>query len=354
MPDRPVPAPLVRLPDQPAGVPWPTGEWPRGTAPAGLARLVDEAFSPGGGMGDTYAVIVVHAGRMVAERYGGALLNWEGPGEPVGPGTRLRSWSMAKSVLHAAVGIVSARGHIDVGGRAPVPEWEGTADPRRAITVEHLLEMRDGLDFVEDYVDDRVSDTIQMLFGTGRADVAGYAASRPPAAPPGSRFNYSSGTSNILARILGTAVGGADAVRRLLADDLFLRIGARSAEPEMDAAGTWVASSYVRATAQDFARFGYLYLRGGCWDGVPVLSPGWIDHGRTPRSVDPDDPTTLYGAHWWCSGDAAGTFWASGYEGQRIVLSPARDAMVVRLGRTTAGDYPVLRRWCDAVLGLFG
>ena len=204
---------------------------------------------------------------------------------------------MAKSMLHAVVGLLVKDGRLDLDAPADVPEWSAPGDPRHAITVRHLLAMRDGLDFAEDYVDDRTSDVIAMLFGDGQADMAHFAADRPLAAAPDTRFNYSSGTTNIISAVVARLLGPGAPYEAFLHERLFGPLGMASARPEFDAAGTWVASSYVRATARDFARFGLLYLRDGVWDGTRLLPEGWVDYGRTIESVDPEDGP--YGAHWW-------------------------------------------------------
>lgn len=349
---------LVALPAQPAGVPWPTREWPAGSPPwrPALDELLEDAFDDGGPLATTYAVLVVHGGMVVAERYGGSIGHVDGPPETVGAGSTLLSWSMAKSVLHAAVGVLVGDGSLSCDEAAPVPQWSDPGDPRHAITVEQLLTMRDGLCFVEDYVDDRISDVIHMLFGEGRHDVAAFAADRPLQAAPGARFNYSSGSSNVLSGVVSRTVGPGDAVASFLAGRLFGPIGATSATVTVDDAGTWVASSYLHATARDFARLGYLYLRDGVWEGHRLLPAGWVDHGRLPRSVDEDG--LVFGAHWWVVGDRHGSFAATGYEGQQIVVSPGLDTVVVRLGKTPTDRYPVLRRWradvLDAVAGGLG
>jgi CubicO group peptidase (beta-lactamase class C family) len=337
---------LVPLPSQPAGVPWPTTAWPEGAPPdpVALDRLLDRVCDDDGPLAQTYAVAVVHRGRLVAERYQGQLPHFDRPPDPVTVTTRLLSWSMAKSMLHAAVGLLVGQGRLDLDAPADVGEWAGADDPRHAITVRQLLAMRDGLDFVEDYVDERVSDVIEMLFGSGQGDVAHFAADRPLAAAPGHRFNYSSGTSNIISSVIARIVGPGPAYEEFLRTGLFGPLGMESATPELDAAGTWVASSYVRATARDFARFGLLYLRDGVWDGRRLLPAGWVDDGRTMVSIDPVDGP--YGAHWWgVEGDTLGTFRASGYEGQSITLCPTSDLVVVRLGKTDAAHYPDLTAW---------
>lgn len=334
----------VPLPEQPSTVPWPTAEWPRRLGVSGGATaLLDAMFSDEATFGTTYAVVVIDHGELVHERYANALPSFTGPERPVAAETPLLSWSIAKSITHAAVGILVGDGRLDPAAPAPVAAW--SSDDRSAITLDHLLCMRDGLDFVEDYVDDRVSNVIDMLFGAGSEDVASYAVHRALLHPPGAVFNYSSGTSNIVARIVGDTVGGGEpGLRTFLRDRLFDPIGMRRADPRFDAAGTFIGSSYVYAPATDFARFGLLYLRDGVWDGRRILPEGWVDHARTLRSVDAENGRP-YGAHWWVVDDDHGTFWASGYEGQSIVCVPDRDVVIVRLGRTDAALGPNLYAW---------
>jgi CubicO group peptidase (beta-lactamase class C family) len=315
-----------------------------------LAPLVDAAFEDPA-LATSYAVVVVHRGRLVAERYGGTLEHWDRPAEPVGPATPLLSWSMAKSVLHAAVGVLVGDGRLRVEDPAPVPAWQGPDDPRRAVALDDLLAMRDGLTWAEDYVDAGVSDVIEMLFGAGQGDVAGFAAARDLAAPPGERFTYSSGTSNIVSSVVADVVGRGDAYRAFLRERLFAPIGMATAEPRLDATGTWVASSYLYATAHDWARFGTLYLRDGTWAGRRLLPEGWVDHGRRVRSVDEEGER--YGAHWWDEGDDHGTFTARGYEGQSIAVCPDLDLVVVRLGKTPEERKEHLVRWRRDVVAAF-
>ena len=348
---------LVPLPPQPEAVPWPTEFWPEGELPSGveadLAPLLDEVFDDDGPLAVTYAVVVVHGGRIVAERYHGALEHFDRPPTPVTVETPLLSWSLAKSMLHAVVGILVGEGRLDLDTPVDVPEWSDPADPRHALTLRVLLAMRDGLEWAEDYTDDGVSDVIQMLFGEGQADMAHYAADRPLAAAPGTRFLYSSGTSNIVSGIVARTVGPGAEYARFLHGRLFGRIGMSSADPEFDEAGTWAASSSLRATARDFARFGLLYLRDGMWDGTRLLPPGWVDDARTWVSVDPEDGMP-YGAHWWgVAGDTLGTFRAGGFGGQTITICPPLDLVVVRLGDTPYEHRQKLVPWRAAVVGAF-
>lgn len=340
-------ADLAPLPAQPEGVPWPTDEWPTGdpvdVRHRKLTKLVDTAFAddPPAALGLTRALLVVQHGRIVVERYGPGFhsefdeVAGRSP-EPDGPDTTLISWSMAKSMLQIAVGIATRDHQLRLDSRAPVPEWDDHDDPRHGITWHHLLHMASGLSWVEEYSTDRGSDVIGMLFGDGRADMAAYAAAFPLAARPGTQYCYSSGTTNILARALQRVLGlegDAAGMTAWLHDELFAPIGMTTAVPKFDDAGTWVASSYVYATARDFARFGLLTLRGGTWDGTPVVDPSWIDAARRPIRLATGHPNR-YGSHWWVHDDGLGTFAAHGYEGQRILCVPSRDLVVVRLGKT--------------------
>jgi CubicO group peptidase (beta-lactamase class C family) len=113
--------------------------------------LLDRVCDDSGPLATTYAVVVVHGGKGVTERYQGQLEHFDRPPDPVSAETPLLSWSMAKSTLHAVVGILVGDGQLDLDVPADSPEWSSPDDPRRAITLRHLLAMRDGLDFVEDY-----------------------------------------------------------------------------------------------------------------------------------------------------------------------------------------------------------
>ena len=345
------PAALPGLPSQPDSVPWPTSGWPEGPPAAGtdtdrLHALIAEVTSNSrdAELGATRAVLAVHGGRLVAEAYR----------DGVGADTTLPSWSMAKSILHAVVGILIGEGKLDLTGPAGFPQWAAPDDPRHAITLDDLLHMRSGLAWIEDYVDGDASTVIEMLFGAGRPDVAGYAASQPLATPVGSAFSYSSGTSNLVSAITAR-VAGRDPVtyEAFLHSALFDPLGMTSPIPKFDAAGTWIASSYCFATARDFARFGLLYLRDGLWEGKRLLPEGWVDHARTPQA-DVDDEGWGYGAHWWVLPDRDdGLFFASGHQGQYLVVVPALDLVVVRSGLSEAAHRDAIVAFLSAVISCF-
>jgi CubicO group peptidase (beta-lactamase class C family) len=333
---------------------WPRTSWSREAPPPGLELepLFDELFVEGGPLGSTYAAIVVHQGAILAERYQGALPSFTAEPIIVGPSTPLLSWSMAKTMLAILAGTLVTEGRLELDAPAPVPEWSEPGDPRAAITLRDLLEMRDGLDFAEEYDDAGRSDVIEMLFGEGKEDMAHYAASRPLAAAPGTRFNYSSGSSNIVSRIVGSALGGESAMRAALEDRLFGPLSMGSADPAFDAAGTFAASSFVHATAQDYARFGLMLAQGGVADGRRIVSESWIDLLRRAVSFD-EDSGYWYSLHCWVVGDELGSFWCSGFEGQMISVCPALELVVVRLGRTPSDETGLLKAWRDRLIARF-
>ncbi len=307
-------------PAPPAAAPAPSRELPVRETPS-LAPILEAAFTePGPRVRRTRAVVVVQDGAIVGERYA--------PG--ITAATPLNGWSMTKSVMGALIGTLVRQGKLSLAGKRLLPEWSGADDPRGAITLEDLLRMRSGLRFSEVYSDTQ-SDVTRMLYDS--QDSAGYAASRPLEHPPGTHWQYSSGTTNILSLIARRTVGEVDYPawpRQALFDPL----GMTSAIFEPDAAGTFVGSSYLFATARDWARFGLLYANGG----KDLLPDGWVRFGVTPT---PQSPNDKYGAHWWLKlpkelGDGSkippDAFHALGHEGQCLTIIPSRRLVVVRLG----------------------
>jgi CubicO group peptidase (beta-lactamase class C family) len=290
-------------------------------------------------LGRTLALLVLVDGVAVAEYLA----------PEVSETTTLISWSMAKSVIHAVFGMLVADGVIEPDSLAPVSEWQG--DSRREITIQHLLNMRSGLLFNEDYVDATTSHCIEMLFGEGQPDTAAYASALPLIHDPGEVFNYSSGTTNILSRIAGDLIGGGEhGMRAYLSDRLFGPLGMTSASPRFDDAGTFIGSSFLYASVRDFAAFGELYRTDGVANGIQLISPEWIQHASSPTPV-PESEAHGYGAHWWLWPEYRG-FAAHGYEGQRILVAPDRGLTLVRLGKTPELQGPAMEGYLRRIVEL--
>lgn len=342
--------PLPPLPQQPANVPWPAENWPLDDMPAQMDRagfdtLVEKAFAHSEELGETHAFLAVKGGKLIFEKYA----------EGFGPHDTYKSWSMAKSLTHALIGILARDGKIDIHAPADVPEWHGD-DARAQITLDQLLRMSSGLAFREDYDPDHPSDVIEMLWGAGKDDAAHFAASFPLAHAPGSFWSYSSGTSNIVARCAARALDkSGPEFEAFMRRELFDVIGMKSATPKFDAAGTFIGSSFCFAEARDFARFGLLYLRGGVWDGRQVLPEGWVDYARTPTPQTPQafQDEGPYGAHWWLGMGGPGSFSANGFEGQFTLIVPDLDMVFVRHGRSPGEQSKNVKKWLGAVTETF-
>jgi len=307
--------------------PWPTGdlidyEVPSEVDTARLSEALDFAFEEpvyGEHHRRTRGVVVVYNGLLIAERYATE--------DDFFQDTRQVGWSMTKSVTNALVGMLARQGALDPYAPAPVPEWSDPADPRNSITLDELLRMSSGLHFNEEL------DILSLVYGTD--DSGAFAAENVLIAAPGSRWSYSSGTSNIIARIIKhTFDNPADHFafpRRMLFD----KLGMRSALIEPDGSGTFIGSSYMWASPRDWARFGLLYLNDGVWEGERLLPEGWVDYTTTPTPPS----NGLYGAHFWLNTGGStypelpeDLYECRGWLGQRVNIIPSRNLVVVRLG----------------------
>jgi len=280
---------------------------------------------------NTWALVVAYRGHLVAERYA--------PGFDAT--TPLIGWSMTKSALNALIGLRVKDGKIGLTDRALMPEWRDEGDPRRAISLDDLLHMSSGLAFDESY-DDPLADATVMLFARG--DMAKFAADKPLVHPPGTHWSYSSGTSNIIARVLRATFASDEDYLRYAHKRLFDPLGMKSAEIAPDASGTLVGSSYLYASARDFARLGLLYLQDGVFANERLLPEAWIDYTLTPAK---DAPEGDYGAHVWLKlpdskdyGEPPmpdDTYYFLGYDEQIVAVVPSRELVIVRLGLTPKG-----------------
>lgn len=283
---------------------------------------------------NTKAVVVVYNDTLVAERYA--------PG--FSPDTPMPGWSMTKSIINALIGISVQQTQLAVDDPAPVPAWQTEGDPRRNITWTDLLRMSSGLAWDETYFG--VSDVTRMLYLS--EDMASIAINQPLKATPGREWYYSSGTTNILSFLLRQHWGD-DAYYALPYQKLFRPLGMSSAVIEADLSGTFVGSSYMLATARDWAKFGLLYYHNGVWQDERILPEGWINYTTRPVA---DAPFRKYGAQFWLNAGERGRsdrrefpdvpselFFAQGFDEQSVFILPKHKLVVVRLGITSRGDF---------------
>jgi CubicO group peptidase (beta-lactamase class C family) len=284
----------------------------------------------------TRAILVVEDGAIIAERYA--------PGYDAN--TRFISYSMAKSYTSTLLGILVGQGRLKLDGPAPVPEWSAPGDPRGKIRLVDMLNMSSGIHSSES-ASQQVTDTAAMLFGAGRMDVARHGADHPLKYVPGKYWMYSNSTSNVLSGIVRRNVGDTkEAYLKFINDYLFDPLGMRSTTLGFDARGTFVGSTYVWATARDYAKLGLLYLRGGDWNGRRILAKNWTKFVSTPAPASKGE----YGGHFWLGPQPLATaqdpelanskdwpadeYSARGLFGQVISISPSKRLVVVILGHT--------------------
>jgi CubicO group peptidase (beta-lactamase class C family) len=309
----PMPAPPGRL-------------WPDGEATAGhmqIERAISDNVLVGPGV---RAVVVVDHGRIVAERYGAGF----------SAKTPLLGWSMSKTVIAGLIGMLVKDGKLSLEQAGFWPAGDG----REKIRVADLLAMSSGLHFNESY--GAVSDVTGMLYL--QPDMAAFARSQPLAHPVGTVWSYSSGTAVILSRIAQEAAG--EDLLGFINTRLFTPLGITSATLEPDEHGTPVGSSYMYATARDWARYGQFLLQDGVWQGQELLPSGYVAMMATPVAASGGQYGK--GQTWlWGSGaitpkvnpDAAfdipaDTFWMSGHDGQSIAIIKSHQLVIVRLGLT--------------------
>jgi len=291
----------------------------------------------------TKAVVVVHDGQVIAERYAAGI----------SVDTPLMGLSMTKSVVNALIGILTQQGLVTPSMPAPIPEWRG--DLRREIEVEHLLRMTTGLAL--DETNSGFDSSSQMVYL--RDDMAGSVVNAAVVAPPGTRWAYSSATTQLLARIIRDTTGGPEQSLAFAWRELFNPLGMRNVTLEFDGSGTLQGSTYMLASARDWARFGLLYLNDGIVGGKRLLHEDWVDFSAA-ATLDSD-----YGAGFWTNrsehehakgrvrlGIPRDAFFASGDLGQRIVIMPSQRLVIVRLGDSVdpTGDIRGLGRLVKEVI----
>jgi CubicO group peptidase (beta-lactamase class C family) len=273
----------------------------------------------------TKAVVVVHEGQVVAERYA----------DGVGVDTPLLGFSLTKSVVNALIGILTQQGLVTPSMPAPIAEWRRASDPRREIEVEHLMRMTSGLAL--DETNSGFDPSSRMVYLHN--DMAGFAVGAAAVAAPGRRWAYSSPTTQLLAKIIREAVGGPEQTLAFAWRELFNPLGMRNVTLEFDGAGTLQGSTYMLASARDWARFGLLYLNDGIVGDRRILHEDWVDFSAA-ATLDSD-----YGAGFWTNrseheharervrlGIPRDAFFASGDLGQRVVIIPSQHLVIVRLG----------------------
>ncbi len=330
---------------------------------AALKQMIAPFFEDAA-LSETRAVVIMHGGIVIAERYA--------PG--YGPDTKLISWSMAKTVTATLVGMMIADGRLALDEPAPIAEWQIPGDERRKITIRHLLHMASGIDHTEG-LDEEAGvaiydgDTPRMLFLDGRDDVARYAETRVLEASPGTKFEYSSATSHILADIMTRSLTDSkdplvrrNAMLEYAKGRLFDPLGMKSMTPEFDRSGTMLGGSMMHATARDWAKLGEFLRNNGSVRSAQLLPTSWTRFMRTSSGQD-----AAYGGHLWLNKKRpegrdqvlfpgkgpSDVFSMLGHLGQFVLVSPQHKLTVVRLGKTVDSELDPVNEQLAKVVAMF-
>ncbi len=304
-------------------IPWPMGDILPDSISTGidkqaLEEISKKMMSENGYNGNAFAFLVLHKGIPVVETYKPGF-NME---------TRFLSWSMAKSFVNAMIGIMVRDGKTDIYAKTGLEEWEG--DERKNITLNDLMQMQSGLKWNEDY--GNRSDVTVMLHC--ESDMSRFALEQPMEYPAGTKWYYSSGTTNIVSYILRKKFDSDTQYYQFIHNELFNKTGIRNAVLEVDPEGTLIGSSYLYLTARDYARFALLYQNDGVFNGERILPVGWVDYSRTPASASNGE----YGSFFWLNRGKSlpsapeDMYMCVGHDGQRIFLLPDEELIIVILG----------------------
>lgn len=301
---------------------WPLGDilpvTETGINKTALGEITSHLINDNAYNGDAFAFIVLHKGIPVAEGYKPQF----------NKKTRLISWSMAKSFTNAMVGILVREGKLDILKQTGLEEWKN--DDRSAITLNDLMQMQSGLKWNEDY--GNKSDVTVMLHS--ESDMSRYAFDQPIAYQPGTHWYYSSGTTNIVNYLIRKQFESDSSYYAFANKELFNKIGIPDAVFEVDPTGTRVGSSYLYATARDYARFGLLYMNDGVFNGERILPEGWVRYTTSAASAS----KSKYGSFFWLNKGKTlpsapeDMYACDGHDGQHIYIIPSSELVVVVLG----------------------
>ncbi len=317
---------------------WPMGDVIHRSTPTrdydeeALEAALDMAFEhddPNGVPLETRAFIVLHKGQIMAERYArGYDMN-----------TRHVSWSMGKSITAAMIGLLVRDGHFTVDDPAPVREWRDIADPRGKITIADLLRMSSGLDFKRlsgpDYF---TKESDHLYVYAGAVDAFALSVSKPSEFPPNTVYRYRNSDPLTLGKIVRETVEArGETYLTFPQRELFDKIGMRHMILEPDPYGNFLLTGFNYGTARDWARFGLLHQQDGVWLGERILPEGWVDYIRTPAPASEGN----YGGLWWINvrEGVPASFYASGARGQRVMIIPSHDLVIVRMGHSIGGGF---------------
>ena len=321
-------------PSNPARTPWPEGDLIESKSLSAsidqeaLSAASDWAFERATSEQKTISLLVVHKGEIVHERYA--------PGFDMD--TRTRTWSTAKSVGATLIGMLVDQKRMALDAPLEFDWYPSVAtaekDPRREITLRHVLNMSSGLESIDNNRLEYATGS-GLSYWAGASSVTG-ARNRALIREPGTRFDYENYDTLLAVYAMKLALDGekdyAEFPRKALLD----RIGMRNTLVSTDRFGDFILSSQVYTNARDLARFGLLYLNEGVWNGERLLSKEWIDFVRSP-APSTEEIGNIYGGQWWLVPDdrddvPKDAYATAGNRGQFTIVVPSHDLVIVRRG----------------------
>ena len=273
----------------------------------------------------TRSVLVLYKGHLIGEKYADGFTK----------DSKMLGWSMTKSITATYFGILQKQGQFDITKPAPIAAWQN--DDRKHITTANLLEMNSGLEWEERY--DKICDATRMLFI--EEDMTQSQINKPLTGKPNQSWNYSSGTTNLLSGILRQQFKSHQDYLDFWYAELIDKIGMHSMLIETDMAGNFVGSSYGWATTRDWAKFGQLYLNKGNWNGEQLFEESWANYVATPTNSSNGE----YGGQFWLNAGGKypdvpkDMYFASGFQGQKVIIIPSHDLVIVRFGLTEDENF---------------
>lgn len=273
----------------------------------------------------TRSVLVLYKGHLIGEKYADGFTK----------DSKMLGWSMTKSITATYFGILQKQGQFDITKPAPIAAWQN--DNRKHITTANLLEMNSGLEWEERY--DKICDATRMLFI--EEDMTQSQINKPLTGKPNQSWNYSSGTTNLLSGILREQFKSHQDYLDFWYAELIDKIGMHSMLIETDMAGNFVGSSYGWATTRDWAKFGQLYLNKGNWNGEQLFEESWANYVATPTNSSNGE----YGGQFWLNAGGKypdvpkDMYFASGFQGQKVIIIPSHDLVIVRFGLTEDENF---------------
>jgi CubicO group peptidase (beta-lactamase class C family) len=278
---------------------------------------------------DVHSVVVVKNGYIIAEQY------YSGD---YGIDSLHRIHSCTKSITSALLGIAIEQGYISnentlMTSYFPEYEIENMTSEKQQITLKHLLTMSAGLEWYEvEYLYSDERNTYRQWISSD--DKVKFVLDRPTITSPGEEYSYNTGISHLLSAIIEKSTG--TKTDSFALKNIFKPLGIKDYYWPIDNRGITYGGNGAKLKPRDLAKFGYLFLKNGMWDGNQIVPENWVETSQQKHINRKYIPNYYYGYHWWVSNQ--NSYSAVGYAGQWLIIIPENDLVVVFNNQFTDGD----------------